>query len=218
MTKQFLPTEIVRLYRIWTSILYRCTKPENKQYKNYGGRGITICDEWMDFNKFACDIYQGSQEGLHLDRIDNNKGYCKENCRWASPKVNHRNKRNNRYYDTHIGQICQSELIENMGFTRKQFQRSIEKYGENKLLELFKNNNLPKKRSNPNLNDILGKKVNRLTILSFDEDKTAGLRYYCICDCGKKTRISRFKLVHNRAFECRSCTKKGDKNPRRKSP
>jgi hypothetical protein len=213
MPINILPTEIVRLHRIWTSILYRCYNPKNKQYKNYGARGIFMCDDWHDFNKFCQDIGSGSKSGLHLDREDNNKGYFKENCRWVSPKVNHRNKRNNRIYMTHIGKICQSELIENIGFTRKQFKRAIEKYGEIEFLEMYKNNNLPKKRKIPNLLDIIGKKFGKITIIKLDDNKSTGVRYFCHCDCGKNTRITRFKLLNGLSVQCNSCSKKGDKNP-----
>lgn len=217
MSNNLIPIEIVRLYRIWTSIIYRCTNPKNSQYKNYGKRGINVCDRWKDFNKFCEDVYEGSKAGLHLDRIDNDKGYSKDNCRWTTPKTNHRNKRNNTYYDTHIGKICQSELIEKMGFTRKQFQRAKEKFGEKKLLDLFKENNLPKKRVNPDLNDLVGKKVNRFFIVSLCDDGKKSIRYICQCECGKQTRIERFRLTHALAKECNSCNKRGDKNPKRKS-
>lgn len=213
MSMNILPAEIVRLYRIWTSILYRCTRPANKQYKNYGGRGITICEEWKDFNKFCEDVGLRPDDTFHLDRIDNDKGYFKENCRWTSPKNNHRNKRNNKIYKTHIGEICQAQLIEYIGFTRKQFQRAIEKYGEIEFISMFKDNRLPIKRQNPNLLEIVGTKYENLTILGLDEDKSTGIRYFCVCDCGKKTRISRFKILNKLSFRCRSCSLKGENNP-----
>jgi hypothetical protein len=217
MSNSMLPTEIVKLYRIWNSINYRCKRPENKQYKNYGGRGIDICEEWGDFNKFCEDVGQCPQDGFHLDRRDNDKGYFKENCRWVSPKVNHRNKRNNRYYQTHLGKICQSEWIEKIGFTRKQFKRAIEKYGEKELIERFANNTLPKKRVISDFNEFIGMKFGKLLVTSLDKDKTTGARYFCTCDCGKKTRVSRHKLKNGLSKECKSCCKKGDKNPKRKN-
>lgn len=215
MSNNLLPVEIVRLYRVWTSILYRCTRPDNKQYKNYGARGITLCKDWMDFNVFCKDVGQRPDEISHLDRIDNNKGYFKENCRWTSPKINHRNKRNNHYYQTHLGKMCQSELIEYIGYTRKQFQRAIEKYGEIKFLEMFKDLKLPKKKIISDLQDIVGTKIENQNILKLDDDKSTGVRYFCVCDCGLKTRISRFKLMHKTTSLCRSCSRLGDKNPKR---
>ena len=78
MSTNILPTEIVRLYRIWTSIIYRCSRPDNKHYKNYGGRGITICEEWKDFNIFCEDVGQRPNETAHLDRADNDKVIVKK--------------------------------------------------------------------------------------------------------------------------------------------
>lgn len=216
MSKNLLPTEIVRLYRVWTSMVYRCTKPQNKQYKNYGGRGINICQDWMDFNKFCEDVGQRTGENYHLDRIDNDKGYYKENCRWVSPKENHRNKRNNKYFHTHLGKICKSEFIETIGYTKKQFERAIEKYGEKKFLELYEQGNLPQKKVVPNLNDIINKKFGKLLVTQLDHTSKVGTRYFCICDCGKNTRISRFKLMHGKAIHCEACSIRGDLNPKRK--
>ncbi len=217
MSINILPTEIVRLYRVWNSILYRCTIPTNKQYKNYGERGINICEEWKDFNCFCFDVGQRPDETFHLDRIDNNKGYFKENCRWTSPKINHRNKRNNRIYKTHIGSMCQSELIENIGFSRRQFQRTIEKYGESTFLQMFKSNKLPKKKKKTDFYDIIDMKFGSLKVISLDDNKSSGARYFCVCDCGYNTRISRFKLVNNIVTHCKCCSKKGQNNPNSKT-
>ncbi len=216
MSINLLPTEIMRLARVWTSIVYRCTKPENKQYKNYGGRGITLCKEWEDFNNFCRDVGLRPDETYHLDRIDNDKGYYKENCRWTSPKINHRNKRNNHYYETHIGKMCQSELIEKIGFTKRQFQRAIEKFGEKEFLKMYQENRLPNKRIKPNLLDLIGMKFDTFTILELDEDKSTGIRYFCVCDCGRENRISRFNLMNKTSFHCKSCSRRGVNNPKSK--
>lgn len=82
-----------REYKIWDSMKYRCGNKNAVNYKDYGERGITVCKEWLQFDNFFKDM--GYSNGLCLDRIDNNKGYYKENCRWASHKQNNRNKRNN---------------------------------------------------------------------------------------------------------------------------
>jgi len=76
----------------------RCTQKNRWDYKDYGGRGITICEEWKDFKIFSADMGE-RPSGLSLDRIDNDKGYYKENCRWATPKQQRGNSRplsNNR--------------------------------------------------------------------------------------------------------------------------
>jgi len=74
------------LYNTWGKMRQRCNNPNNSDYPKYGGRGITICDEWEDFQIFLTDMEHGYKKGLSLDRIDNDKGYSKENCKWSTPK------------------------------------------------------------------------------------------------------------------------------------
>lgn len=86
-----------KLYFVYNSMKDRCKNKNTKNYKNYGGRGIRVCDEWNKsyetFLKWA--LINGYQEGLQLDRIDNNGNYSPENCRWVSCKQNLNNTRMN---------------------------------------------------------------------------------------------------------------------------
>ena len=81
------------LYQTWSGIVKRCTKPSSKDYKNYGARGITVTDRWLDVSNFIEDMYPTYKEGLTIDRIDNDKGYSKENCRWATSQTQGSNTR-----------------------------------------------------------------------------------------------------------------------------
>ena len=84
------------LYPIWSSMHARCSNPNNHAYHRYGGRGIKVCDAWLDFWQFARDM--GDRPEKHsIDRIDNDKGYSKENCRWADTKTQMRNTSDNRW-------------------------------------------------------------------------------------------------------------------------
>jgi hypothetical protein len=76
-------------------MLDRCNNPKANQYADYGGRGIKVCHEWQDFTKFFADMGHPPQGGT-MDRIDNNKGYFKGNCKWSTRREQARNKRNNR--------------------------------------------------------------------------------------------------------------------------
>lgn len=82
------------LYHVWGSIKDRCTNPKNKAYSYYGGRGITVCDRWLEsFENFYEDVNLLWKKGLQVDRIDNDKGYSKGNCRLTTHSQNQRNKR-----------------------------------------------------------------------------------------------------------------------------
>ncbi len=82
-------------FKSWRAMISRCYQKTNKHYKDYGERGITVCDKWLDFQGFYDDMGD-RPNNMSLDRIDNNLGYSKENCRWADNIQQARNKRNNK--------------------------------------------------------------------------------------------------------------------------
>lgn len=82
-----------RLYTTWNTMMYRCYNPKNKNYIEYGGRGITVCDRWHSIENFIQDMFPSYIEGLTLDRIDVDGNYEPNNCRWATKSVQARNTR-----------------------------------------------------------------------------------------------------------------------------
>lgn len=87
------------LYSTWISMRDRCNNPRNRHYKNYGGRGVKVCDRWMDhahgFENFLSDMGD-RPKGCSLDRIDNNGNYSPENCKWSNKVEQNLNKRTSR--------------------------------------------------------------------------------------------------------------------------
>lgn len=88
--------KVTRTYTSWCQMLNRCSNPNREDYHYYGGRGITVRNRWMKFENFLEDMGE-CHEGYSINRIDNNKGYCKENCHWATWEEQARNKQNNLY-------------------------------------------------------------------------------------------------------------------------
>lgn len=95
-----MPFKIVpKFYQAWRSMKGRCYNPNYPQFADYGGRGITVCDRWInDYKAFESDMGE-RPEGYSLDRIDNDLGYSPENCRWANRATQQRNQRRAVYVE-----------------------------------------------------------------------------------------------------------------------
>lgn len=84
-------------YQVWAEMLSRCRNPKNKAYVNYGGRGIRVCKRWWRFENFWADMKADYHEGLTLERKNNDRGYSKANCVWATRKEQQLNRRSRHW-------------------------------------------------------------------------------------------------------------------------
>jgi hypothetical protein len=117
-----------REYSSWTSMLQRCTNPNDPSFANYGGRGITVCDRWRRFENFYEDM--GPRPLKHsMDRIDNSLGYFKENCRWAPDSVQAANKRTNRILSFGGRSQTLAEWAREVGVQEDALRRRLGKSG-----------------------------------------------------------------------------------------
>lgn len=119
------------LRRKWTSMITRCTNPNSPNYSNYGGRNITVCNEWRKFSKFfEWSLNNGFKPGLSIDRIDTNKGYAPDNCRFITLEEQQRNKRNNRcFVDPFDGEhLCLAAIARKYNIPEETFRKRIDKY------------------------------------------------------------------------------------------
>lgn len=119
-----------RLHEIWVGMRKRCNNKKCKCYKSYGGRGITVCNEWKDFESFYnWAIVNGYSDNLSLDRIDVNGNYCPENCRWATMKVQMNNTRRNRLITYNGETHTAAEWSELTGIKSSVIRERIDRYG-----------------------------------------------------------------------------------------
>lgn len=103
-------------FAVWRSMKVRCTLPAHQAWHNYGGRGIRVCERWLEsFENFWADMGPSYEKGLSIDRIDNNGDYEPKNCRWVSDKTQSRNKRTNTLISTPWGRMTVSEAAERSG-------------------------------------------------------------------------------------------------------
>jgi hypothetical protein len=111
-----------RLYSTWKSMRARCYNPKTMHYEHYGGRGITVCKEWDDFQVFLNDMESTFQEGLTLDREDNDGNYNKNNCRWATKEQQANNQRDNLRLEFEGKIVTEAELAKLTGVPRTTLQ------------------------------------------------------------------------------------------------
>lgn len=106
----------VRLYHIWYGMLERCRNEKNSFYHRYGGRGISVCNEWNDYEQFSIwAIDHGYKDGLSIDRINNDGNYEPNNCRWITKKQQHYNTSQCRYETIDGVTKCVAEWAEEYG-------------------------------------------------------------------------------------------------------
>ena len=115
-----------KLYSAWKAMIARCYNEKTESYHNYGGRGIAVCDRWIDNPaNFINDMGLPSNKSLTLERIDVNGNYDPSNCKWASMKEQQRNKRNNTVIEFNGESLCFSEWCEKLGFKKSTLKNRL---------------------------------------------------------------------------------------------
>lgn len=119
-----------QIYWAWKAMKQRCQNPRCQAFKNYGGRGIKVCDEWQDFEPFLrWALANGYKNGLDLDRENNDGDYFPDNCRWISRRENVNNRRVTVFID--VGGVCLPDTVwaEKIGVRGSLLRQWIEKHG-----------------------------------------------------------------------------------------
>lgn len=113
-------------YRAWQNMKTRCLDPRNAGYKNYGGRGITVCDRWLNsFEAFLQDMGQKPGPEYSIDRIDNSLSYNPDNCCWATRADQNRNTRRTKMLSFNGETLCLADWAERTGIPAQTLARRI---------------------------------------------------------------------------------------------
>lgn len=111
-------------FKTWKAMVARCSNPEDKDYAGYGGRGVLVCAEWLDVANFVRDMGE-KPAGMSLDRINNDEGYCRNNCRWATSTEQGSNKRNNNNVVIHGKALCLAAVSRKYGIPESTLRNRL---------------------------------------------------------------------------------------------
>lgn len=114
-------------YAIWCAMKARCFNKKNRDYKNYGRRGITVCKRWMKFENFISDMKKRPGPKHSIERIDNSKGYSNENCKWATREEQSRNTRKTIYITLNGVTKCITDWSKITGLKRNTIQYRLKR-------------------------------------------------------------------------------------------
>lgn len=117
------------IWNVWQMMIRRCYDPDSVAYKNYGGRGISVCERWLNsVENFYLDMGERPSSKYSLERIDNNGNYEPSNCKWATTKEQSRNRRNNRVLNCNGIKKCVADFAEEIGVHPDKIHNRL-KYG-----------------------------------------------------------------------------------------
>ena len=180
----------------------RCYNENSKSYHNYGGRGIKMCDLWLkDYQAFEewC-LQNGFQEGLAIDRIDNNGNYSPENCRFVTLKENNQNRRSTKFFTINGMTKNLQQWCDYYGIKRGTV---VERLGNGWSIEEALTT---KPKTDRDRKSLIGKRFGHLVVIEYAGDKNIGLdhnsRWICMCDCGNTTMVGSWKLKSGHTKSC----------------
>ena len=181
-----------RIYRIWKGMRGRCLYENNRDYPNYGGRGISLCDEWtISFQAFySWAISNGYKDNLTIDRENNNLGYFPDNCRWVTIVEQNRNRRNAVNITLSDGVFPVAELSGRTGLKPATIYRRIKKGDKNIIRPV----------EDPH-ESLIGRRFGKLTVIKFSHTDPDSY-WLCKCDCGSYKVVNGARMLKGSTKSC----------------
>lgn len=189
-----------KLLKVFSHMRERCYDQADRRYKDWGGRGIKICQEWLDnpnnFIQWAEN--SGYLPGLTIDRVNNNGDYSPENCRWVSIAENNQNRRSTRFYTIDGETKNLQQWCETYSVSRSMVNKRLQMGWDIKSA-------LTTPKRERDTSSIVGKKFGRLEVVRFSHiGKNRQSYYECLCSCGNSAIVNANKLItgHTRSCGC----------------
>ena len=190
------------LRRRYYHIKERCYNPNSKAYKRYGGRGIKMCDEWLNdyelFEKWA--LSHGYEQHLAIDRINNDGNYSPDNCRFVTPKENNQNRRTTRFYTINGVTKNLQQWCDTYHMQRYVVETRLKSGCD---IETALTKPITKGRDKTSL---IGKRFGRLIVTGYAGDEYVRSnnesKWMCQCDCGNTAIVGRNKLQTGHTQSC----------------
>ena len=189
-------------YKVWKSLRARCFNKNDKNFKDYGGRGIEVCESWRNsFTNFITDVGRRPSPTHSIDRIDNNGNYEPNNCKWSNSSEQANNRRNNHILTLDGKSLNIMQWAKTTEIPYDEILRRLkEGWPAEQALYAPK---VPKVREFKIDNTMIGKRFNKLVVLEFSHRDCKSLKYWkTICDCGK---IKVIRQKHLRSGQVKSC-------------
>ena len=195
LTKTGKPRRRSRLREIWYGMRKRCFNNRYKEFHLYGGKGVTICDEWSSFANFeSWALNNGYADNLSIDRIDSNGNYEPRNCRWATPREQTLNRYKTFWITINGEKKCLSDWCIHYKIDWHLVSQRIRNFKWEPLRALT----TPSRGINI---DVTGQRFGRLLVLERLPNNKYGGRFLCKCDCGN-TKIVALGSLHSGTKSC----------------
>jgi len=185
-------------YGCWCSMKNRCYQEDNNRFDIYGGRGITVCDRWLhSFSNFLADMGERPSPEHSIERKDTNGNYCPENCIWATPAEQNRNRSSNVILEFNGLKMCAADWDIHLGFSRNTVGERLRRGWS-----IERSLTTPPGQKPYETDDLKDRQFGKLTVIDFAGRIKNRTCWNCLCDCGATHVIRQDVLIRGSQPHC----------------